>query len=135
MATFVMTDASVTIGGVDLSDHGVDVSVSYEAEAQDDTAFGDSTRQFTGGLKNWTMEFTFKQDFAAAKVDATLFPLVGTSGPVAVKPTSGAVSATNPNYNGTGLFTSYAPFGNGVGDSATASLSVVAAGDLSRSTT
>lgn len=134
MATFVLTDAVITIDGTDLSDHGNQVSVSYEAETQDDTAFGDDTRSNSGGLKNWSMDITFLQDFAASEVDATLFPLVGTTVTVAVRSTSSAVGSTNPSYTGTALIQSYSPFGNSVGDQATASVSCVAAGTLSRAT-
>lgn len=134
MATFVLTDASITIGGTDLSDHGNQVSVSYEAEAQDDTVFGDDTRSNAGGLKNWSMDISFLQDFASSEVDDTLFDIVGTTVTVAVAPTSGSTSSTNPSYTGTGLIQSYAPFGNSVGDQAAASVSIVAAGTLSRAT-
>lgn len=134
MATFVLTDAVITIGGTDLSDHGNQVSITYEAETQDDTVFGDDTRSNAGGLKNWSMDIEFLQDFAASEVDATLFPLVGTAVTVAVRATSDAVGATNPSYTGTGLIQSYSPFGNSVGDQASASVSVVPAGTLSRAT-
>ena len=134
MATFVLTDAVITIDGTDLSDHGNQVSVSYEAESQDDTAFGDDTRSNAGGLKAWSMDITFLQDFAASNVDATMFPLVGTTVTVAVRGDSAAISATNPSYTGTGLIQSYSPFGNAVGDQATASVTVQAAGTLSRAT-
>lgn len=134
MATFVLTDAVITVDGTDLSDHGNQVSISYEAEAQDDTVFGDDTRSNAGGLKNWSMDVTFLQDFAASEVDATLFPLVGTTVTVAVRATSSAIGATNPSYTGTGLIQSYSPFGNSVGDQASASLSVACAGTLSRAT-
>lgn len=134
MATFVLTDCVITIDGTDLSDHGNQVAVTYEAETQDDTAFGDDTRSNAGGLKAWSMEMTFLQDFAASEVDATLFPLVGTAVTVSVKATSSATSATNPAYTGTGLISSYSPFGNSVGDQASATCSVVPAGTLSRAT-
>jgi len=128
MATFVLTDSSVTINSVDLSDHGNQVSITYEAETQDDTVFGDTTRSSIGGLKNWSASVTFLQDFAASEVDATLFPAVGTTVPIIFKPTSGSVSATNPSYTATALVTSYAPMGSSVGDLASASVSLVPGG-------
>ena len=42
MATFVFTDASVTINSVDLSDHVRSVTLDLSAEEQDDTAMGRS---------------------------------------------------------------------------------------------
>ena len=132
MATFVLTDAVLDIDGTDLSDHGTQVSITYEAEAQDDTVFGDDTRSNAGGLKSWSMSIEFLQDFAASEVDATLFPLVGTTVTVKARGDSAAISTTNPSYEGTGLIQSYDPFGNSVGDMATASVSVQPAGTLSR---
>lgn len=134
MATQVLNDAFVSINGVDLSDWVQNVSLNYEAEMLDQTAMGDTTRKNIGGLKNWSVDLEFKQDFAAASVDATLFPLVGTTFTVIVRPTSAAVSATNPNYTGTGILESYSPIDNGVGELATAPVTIQPAGALSRTT-
>jgi len=134
MATFALTDASVVINSVDLSDHVQSVELNYEADALEDTNMGDSTHIQLGGLKNWTMTIEFSQDFASSSVDATIFPLVGSTTTVTVKPTSGAVSSTNPSFSGTGLVRSYNPLSGSVGDKATCTVEIVAAGDLSRST-
>jgi Flp pilus assembly protein TadG len=134
MASFVLTDASVVINAVDLSDHVQSVTVNYAAEMVDETAMGDDTRTNKGGLKNWSLDLQFKQDHAASNVDATLFPLVGSTFTVTVKPTSAVVSATNPSYSGTGILESYAPVSGGVGDLATTSVTIQSAGTLSRAT-
>lgn len=134
MATYVVTDHFLSIGGTDLSDWLLNVTVDYEAEAVDETAMGETTRKMKGGLKNWTVNATFKQDFAASSVDVTVFSLVGTTSTIIVRPTSSAVGSTNPNYTGTGLITKYVPVGNGVGELAGATLEIVAAGTLSRAT-
>ena len=63
-------------------------------------------RAFVGGIQNNTLEVTLYQDFAANEVEATIFPLVGTTTTVVVKPTSSAVGATNPSYTLTGCFLS-----------------------------
>ena len=134
MATICFNDGFFSVTGTDLSDHVKSVNLTYEAEAQDDTAMGDNTRSNKGGLKNWTMDVEFHQDYAAANVDATLFPLVGTTVVVVARPTSTGVSATNPNYTGTGMIQSYNPIGGSVGELMGTSISIVAAGDLSRAT-
>lgn len=135
MATYKFTDAFFSIGGTDLSDHVKEVSLTYEAETLDDTAMGDTTRKMKGGLLNWSADITFKQDHASSNVDATLFPLVGTTATMIIRPdNSDGVGATNPNYTGTALIKSYPPFGGGVGDLATTRLSLVSAGALSRAT-
>lgn len=135
MAHFVLTDAFVSLNAVDLSDHVKSVTVDYKADVQDDTTMGDTTHTRLGGLKDWNLSIEFAQDFAAAEVDATLFPLVGTSFAVIVRAVNvGGVSATNPNFTGTGILESYTPIGGSVGDLAMAPVSILGNGVLTRAT-
>jgi len=134
MAEFVFTDASLVINSVDLSDHVESVALNYSAEPLDDTVMRDTTRSKIGGLLDWSMAVTFKQDYAASKVDATLFSIVGTVVTVTLKPTSAAVSATNPSYSGSVLVAEYNPLGGSVGDMAVAPVALPSAGTLTRAT-
>ena len=135
MATFVYTDASVVVNSVDLSDHVKSCTLNYEAEMLDDTVMGDTTRSNIAGLLNWSIDVEFLQDFAAAKVDATLFSLVGAAAfTVTVKPTSGSVSSTNPSFSGSMVLESYPPMTGSVGDLETASATFRSAGTLARAT-
>lgn len=137
MATEVLTDAFVEYDSVDLSAFVTAVTLNYEAEIRDDTAMGDDTRSNIGGLKNWSAEIEFNQDFAASAVDATLFSKVGNIATLSIRKSSGSVSATNPTYSGGALLASYPPFGNTVGDKMTATASFVPGGasnTLSRAT-
>jgi hypothetical protein len=134
MATQVLDNAFVEFDSNDLSSYVTSVTVSYEAEALDDTAMGDDTRSNLGGLKVWSVEVELNQDFASSGLDSTVFSLVGTTGTIRIRQDSGTVSSSNPEYSGTALLVSYPPFGNSVGDKATTSLSFQSAGTLSRST-
>lgn len=134
MATFAFTDASVTVNSVDLSDHVRQVTLNVSAAELDDTAMGDTFRSRIGGLKDWSVTIEFNQDYAASEVDATLWPLLGTTTTVVVKPTSSAVSATNPSYSGSVLVSGYNPVGGSVGDLATTSVTWQGAGALARAT-
>lgn len=118
MATFVLTDASVVVNSVDLSNNVQSVTVTTSRETQDDTAMGNTARSMAPGLKATAISVTFLQDFAASDVDATLWPLydAGTEHTVVVKPTSAAVSTTNPKFTLTGFISSYAPVGGAVGN-------------------
>lgn len=132
MAEFVYTNAFLSIGGTDLSDHVRQATLEYNAEMQDKTAMGDLTRTRLGGLKDWTLTVNFNQDFAASNVDATLFPLVGTSVAIILRPDAAAVSATNPNFTGNAILESYAPLGGNVGDMAETPVTLQADGTLTR---
>lgn len=124
MARFVATDYNITINGTDFSDSIAAVSMDLTSEEQDVTAFGGSGyRSRIGGLKDASVTLDFHQDFGAAAIDATLFPLLGAAATVVVKPTSGAVSATNPSYTGEFLVSQYTPYASTVGDLATLSVS------------
>ena len=88
------------------------------------TAFGATGHAFTGGLQNVTCNMELQQDFAASNVEATIYPLVGTTTTVVVKPTSDAVGAANPEYTITGAFlASHQPVSGAVGELAMTSLS------------
>lgn len=135
MASFVFTDAVVTINSVALSGAVRSATLNVEADVQEDTAMGDTYRSKLGGLKDWTLELEFNQDFAASQIDATLWPLLGTTTTVKIKPTSAATSATNPEYSGTALLSEYPPLDGSVGDVATVSVTFEGAGALTRATT
>ncbi len=135
MATLVLLDASVVINAVDLSDHVRSVTINYSADMVEDTSMGDDTHLMKGGLKNWSMDVEFAQDYASSQVDVTLFSLVGSTFTVAVKPTSGAISATNPSYGGTGILESYTPIGGSVGELLVAPITIQAASTLVRDVT
>ena len=122
MAAIVLKDASITINSVDLSSLSNNVEITYEIESVEVTAFG-GNRSFTGGLQNNSVTVEIMQDFAATKTEATIFPLVGTTTTLVFKPTSSAVSATNPSYTISGAYlASHTPISATVGELAMTSL-------------
>lgn len=124
MAQIVLTDAVVTINSVDLQSRATAVTITYEKEAIEVTAFGDDFRKFQAGLGNVTVDVTLQQDFAAANVEATIFPLVGQQTTIGFKAVDAAVSATNPSYTITGTYlASHTPINAGVGELMTTELS------------
>jgi len=123
MAQIVLKDVTVTINSVDLSSRATNVVINYEQEAVETTAFGDQNRKFTNGLGNISATVTLNQDFAASNVEATVFPLVGTTTTVVFKPLSSAVAATNPSYTIASTYlASHTPLNGAVGELATTEL-------------
>jgi hypothetical protein len=134
VAQIVLTDASITVNSVSLGNRANSVELNYEVDSVEITAFGDSGHKFTGGLQNLTCNIEFMQDFAATNVEATIYPLVGTTTTVVIKPTSGAVSATNPSYTISNAFlASHQPVAGAVGELAMTSLSFTG-GTLAKAT-
>ncbi len=137
MAFLVSKNAYLTVGAgaTDLSDHIKSVTLTYAAEELDDSAMGATAKSRTTGLKDWSLEVEFIQDYAAGKVDATLFPLVGAA-PFAIvfKPDGDTTAVTNPKFTGNAVLTSYSPATGSVGQLSTTTVTFLGDGDLSRAT-
>jgi hypothetical protein len=124
MAVLVLTDADITVNGVVLSDKANSVTLNYEIDSVEVTSFGSVGHKFTGGLQNNSCDIEFMQDFAATEVEATIFPLVGTTTTVTVRGSSAATSSTNPLYTLSGTFlAAHTPVAAAVGELAMTSLS------------
>jgi hypothetical protein len=135
MPSFVLTNAFCLLNAVDLSDHVRSVKVNYKADTPENTAMSQTTKNRLPGLKDWEMDIEFNQDFAAAKVDATLFPLVGAAQfAIEVRPDAGARSVTNPAYTGNCLLADYPALGNKVGEVAVSTIKLMGTGALARQT-
>jgi hypothetical protein len=137
MAVLVLTNAFITIGGTELQDHANSVTLNYEKDSVEVTAFGDSGHKFTGGLQNNSVEIALMQDFATSgtgQVETVIYPLVGTTTTIVIKPNGGTTSATNPAYTLTGTFlAAHTPVAGGVGELATTTLSFTG-GTLAKAT-
>jgi hypothetical protein len=124
MAVLVLTDADITVNGVVLSDRANSVTLNYEIDSVETTAFGSVGHKFTGGLQNNSCDIEFMQDFSATETEATIYPLVGTTTTVTVRASSAATSATNPLYTLSGTFlAAHTPVAAAVGELAMTSLS------------
>jgi hypothetical protein len=123
MATLAFVDARVEVNSVDVSDWVTNVTLPLDFEALEDTAMGDVARSRIAGLGDSTIGINFNQDFAAGGPDATVAAIIKTVVTIKVRPTSGSVSATNPEYVGDYLINQNNPFGNGVGELAKMSVS------------
>jgi hypothetical protein len=135
LAKFVATNYNIKINSVDFSTAIAAVTFDISAAEQETTAFGNTFVQRIAGLKDASVSLDFHQDFGAAAVDATLFPLIGSAATVTVIPNGTVVSGTNPAYSGVFLVTSYSPYASSIGDLATLSVSFpLASGVITRGT-
>ena len=134
MAKFFAQDYKITVGTTNLSTSINSVTLDITADSIETTAFGSTYRTSIGGLKSGTVSLDFMQDFAAGSVDALLFPLMGSTVAVKIAPTSGTVSATNPEYRFDCLVTQYQPYASSTGDLSTLSVSWPTTGEIVRGT-
>jgi hypothetical protein len=133
--TTYLSNPTITINAVDLSDQCSQATLTYTAEALESTAFGDTARKYTSGLQNNEVTVTLYQSYAATETEATIYGLVGTTTNLVLKPSSAAVSATNPSYTLTGAYLeSHTPIAANLGELSTVTLTF-RGGTLAKATT
>jgi hypothetical protein len=133
MARIVLTNAYVTVNSVDVSDHVASVTLNSSIDVVETTAFGTTgARTRIGGLADNSITLEFHQDYASGSIEATVYPLLGTTTTVVVKPNGGTTSATNPSYTATALVSEWTPLNGAVGELATASVTWPVSGAITK---
>jgi hypothetical protein len=136
MARIVLTDASVVINGVNLSEFITSVALSTSDDVVDTTGFGGGARTRVAGLSDNSVTLEFNQDFATSapevSINAVGSSLVGTTTTVVVKPSSGAVSAANPSYTFSAVVAEWQPLSGSVGELATISATWPISGNITK---
>ena len=133
MAKIVLTNAYVSIGGVDLSDAISSVSLSTTRDAVETTAFSSTAaRTRVGGLADNSVTLEFHQDFATSEVEQTIYPLLGTTTTVIINANGSSTTTTNPSYTFTALVTEWTPVNGAVGELATASVTWPISGAITK---
>lgn len=130
----VVTNAVVSIGGVDLSSHITKVTLSTSVNELETTTFGSTAKRRVAGLKDSTVAIDFNQDFSLAAVEATIAPLLGSTAQIVVKPNGTTASATNPSFTFNALITEWTPLDAQVGELATASVTFPVDGTITKAT-
>lgn len=135
MAVYALTSQVVTVNSVDYSDHLKSATLTVDAAQLDTTDFASGGwTEVIGGIKSGTLALEFLDDVAANDVDSEIWALLGTVVTFAIKATSGAISTSNPEYQGSVLVTTTS-LGGAVGDLATKSLTWPTSGSIVRDTT
>lgn len=76
MPLFVVTNAYLSVNGVDLSDHTKSITFVASQETREATCMGASARNFRAALQNPSVSAVFRNDSASGSVEATLRALV-----------------------------------------------------------
>jgi hypothetical protein len=133
MARLVLTNAKVTINSVNLSDHIASITLSTSSDVVDTTGFSSTAaRARVAGLADNSVTLEFHQDYATSNVEATIYPLIGTTTTVVVTPVDTTVSDTNPSYTFTALVAEWQPLSGAVGELATASVTWPISGAITK---
>ena len=140
MARLVLTNVNITVAGVDLSDHIASVTLGSTYDVLETTAFADgnvpqAAKNRIAGLVDNSVTLEFHQDFAAASVEATVYPLLGTVVAVEVQPVNAAISVDSPLYTFNALISEWTPLNGAVGELATASVTWPISGQITKDVT
>ena len=142
MAKLVLTNAYVSINGVNLSDHIASISLATQYDLVETTQFGDTSKRVVAGLANNTISFEFHQDFQAGSVESVIYPLLGTATTCRIKPIDAPRSSSNPEYvmdgtlgSGKILISEWTALNAAVGELTTATVTWPISGDVIKITT
>jgi len=133
MARIVLTNASITFASTDISSYVSSVTLSTSLDVVDTTSFGNTARTRVAGLADNQVTIEFFQDFASGALESIIYPTIGTSAAMVVKPVAGTTTATNPQYAFNALVSEWQPLSGAVGELATASVTWPISGAITKS--
>ena len=126
-APFVLDNAFLSFGGIDISTWVSSVTINYSKAEVESTAMSNTGIARLAGLADWSIDVTCNQDFTVTtgldpQIQAVI--MAGTQSAVLLRPDSGAVSTSNPEYGGNGIVFEYTPVDGSVGDLATTTFTI-----------
>ena len=134
MSKFVLVNPVITVNSVDLSDHIASISLNTTRVEVPTTAFGNTAVTRIAGLGDNSITLSFHENFAASEVHQTVYPLIGSTTSVTVKPVATTTSSTNPVFSMTVLVTEWPVLNGAVGDLAGADVTWPVSGALTKTT-
>ncbi len=141
MGVSVLKNATLVLSGINYQSVLTRVELTSNAEMVDETTMGDSTRTRLASLKDWTVTADLHQRWqSGAGVGSSIFShdlfdyIGGSSFVVNVYPSGTTASISNPKFSGAGILQDFIPVGGGVGEMDATRLTIIAAGDLVKST-
>jgi hypothetical protein len=132
MAKLVLTDANIVLGGTDVSSYVAAVTVTSSAAEVETTAFGAGAVTRVGGLKDNSVTLSIHNDLPT--IEGLVYPLIGSTATIVIKPNGTATSSTNNSYTGTVLVTEWTSVNGAVGELNTADVTWPISGEWTRGT-
>jgi len=134
MARIVLTNASVTFASTDVSSYVSSITLSTSLDVVDTTSFGNTARTRVAGLADNQVTVEFFQDFGSGLLESIIYPTIGTSAAMVIKPVAGSTTATNPSYSFNALVSEWQPLSGAVGELTTASVTWPISGAITKAT-
>ena len=130
MAKLVLTNSNVTLGSTDISSYVASITLSISVNEVETTSFGTGAVTRVGGLQDNSVTLDLHQDFSA--IEGLVYPLIGSTTSLVIKPNGTAVGTANPSYTMTPLVTEWTPVNGAVGELATASITWPISGTVTK---
>jgi hypothetical protein len=130
MAKLVLTNSNVTLGGTDISAYVASVTLSISVNEVETTSFGTGAVTRVGGLQDNSVTLDIHQDYSA--IEGLVYPLIGSTTSLVIKPNGTAVGTANPSFSMTPLIVEWTPVNGAVGELATASVTWPISGTVTK---
>lgn len=135
MPGMILSAAYFELAGTNLTANGSKIEVSIEVDEQEVTNFASGGwKELIGGLRSGEVAFTGLQEFGAGKIDELLWNNLGSVVTWKARASSAAVSATNPQYQGSCLVKEHKPISGSPGDKMEVDISLPTSGAVTRVT-
>lgn len=134
MARIVLTNAYVSFAGTDISTYAKSITLTTSLDVVETTSFGNTAKTRVAGLADNSVAIEFNQDFASSALESVIYPTIGTSVAIVVKPVAGTSTASNPQYSFNALISEWTPLSGAIGELATASVTWPISGVITKAT-
>jgi hypothetical protein len=128
MAKLVLTNAVITLNSTDISANVKSITLTTSANEVATTAFGSTAITRTGGLLDSSVKMSLINDYSV--IEGLVYPLIGGTATMVVKPNGTAASTSNPSYTFTPVVLDWSPVNGAVGDLNTADVTWVISGPI-----
>ncbi len=136
MTKIVLLDAQLSIANNNLTTWNSKIELSDEYEAKPTTTYASGgAEEVLGGLEKFEIALTFKQSYTTAELDSIMWALRRSVVTFNCRASIGAVTASNPQYQGSILINKWVPISGSVGDVAEVDVTFPGSGALARVTT
>jgi hypothetical protein len=125
--TVYLSNPTVTIGGVDVTQNTSAASLEIGYDSLESTTFGDTGHRFVSGLQMVNVTLTMFMNYGTGEIEATLFDQVGDgTTTLVISPAGPTESASNPEYTiSNAMLSSFTPIVTTVGELSQVSVSYV----------
>ena len=130
MSKLVLTNSNVVLGGTDISSYVASITLTSSVNEVETTSFGTGAVTRVGGLQDNSVTLDLHQDYSA--IEGLVYPLIGSTTSLVIKPNGTAVGTANPSYTMTPLVTEWTPVNGAVGELATASVTFPISGTVTK---